>query len=65
LHCYISETQLVKRAMFVRLADEFAPALIFAALYFALRKARYPPPPRQRLRMGISPYMIPLNTVVL
>lgn len=32
----LAETQLVKRAMFVRLADEFAPALLLAALYFAL-----------------------------
>mmetsp|Transcript_39157 Transcript_39157/g.96998 ORF Transcript_39157/g.96998 Transcript_39157/m.96998 type:complete len:175 (+) Transcript_39157:62-586(+) len=32
----LSETQLVKRALFTRLADEFAPALILAALYFTL-----------------------------
>lgn len=32
----LAETQLVKRALFMRLADEFAPTLIFAALYFLL-----------------------------
>lgn len=32
----LAETQLVKRTLFMRLADEFAPALIFAGMYFAL-----------------------------
>lgn len=32
----LAETQLVKRALFMRLADEFAPALILASLYFVL-----------------------------
>lgn len=32
----LAETQLVKRSLFARVANEFAPALSFAAVYFVL-----------------------------
>lgn len=67
LYNMMSETQLVKRAMFFKLADEFAPAVFLTFLYFVFILAtrfyrlglvyqNYPPPAdleRERLHRAV------------